>query len=398
MVKNLSWKQKFIALYSGQFISLVTSAAVQFGIIWWLTVESNGSALVLTLAGLAGFMPQALIGPIAGAVVDRYSRKWVMILADMSIAIAGLGLFFAIYFDGAPMALVIIVLAVRSVATAFHMPAMQASIPMMAPQEHLTKVTAWGQTIAAISNVAGPALGLAILSVSSIEWVLLVDVVGALIAVGVLLFITIANPVRDIQEQPNYFVEMRQGFVALKEHTILLRLTLATTLVALLYIPLGTYFPLMTQAHFQEGVVQAGMVEMVFAAGLILGGALLGFIGDRFDKIKLMSFGMALMGGALLVSGLLPSNLFYGFMGTSALVGIAGPLFSAPYYAYIQSSVAPELMGRIFGLVTSIALISTPFGYLIAGTVLHYTDVSMLFALFGMVILANALLVLRAKK
>jgi len=59
------------------------------------------------------------------------------------------------------------------------MPAMQASVLLIAPEEHLTKVAGWSQTVSSISNIAGPAVGMSLLAVSSLEWVLLLDVFGA---------------------------------------------------------------------------------------------------------------------------------------------------------------------------------------------------------------------------
>ena len=85
-MENKNWKRKFIALYTGQFFSLLSSAAVQFSIIWWLT-DTTGSPLILALAGIAGFLPQALIGPFAGTIVDRHSRKLMMISADLIVAL-----------------------------------------------------------------------------------------------------------------------------------------------------------------------------------------------------------------------------------------------------------------------------------------------------------------------
>src|SRR5699024_11598198 len=104
-----------------------------------------------------------------------------------------------------------------------------------------------------------------------------------------------------------------------------------------IYIPLGTYFPLMTRNHFERGVVEAGIVEVIFAIGLIVGGALLGLLGDRFDKIKTMAVGMLLMGIALFISGIVPPSLFIAFIVMAGLVGLSGPLFSAPFYAFIQT-------------------------------------------------------------
>lgn len=397
-MENNHWKRKFLAIYTGQFFSLLSSAAVQFSIIWWLTDTTGGSPLVLTLAGLAGFLPQALVGPFAGTITDRYSRKMMMIVADMTVALGSLLLFTSIYFSEPSIVFVLVVLVVRSLATAFHMPAMQASIPLLAPEEHLTKVAGWGQTVSSISNIAGPAVGMSLLAVSSLEWVLLLDVFGALIASSILLFIHIPKvPRTEEKGSSNFITEMKEGYDAIVKHPVLLKLTFVTTIVALLYIPLGTYFPLMTRNHFEKGVVEAGMVEVVFAIGLIAGGSLLGVIGDRFNKVKTLVTGMMLMGVALFISGLLSPSLFFIFIVLAGLVGLSGPLFSAPFYAFIQTEVEPHLLGRVFSFVTSLSLLATPIGYALAGIVIELTSVATLFSIIGILIMINALVAMKTK-
>lgn len=396
--KTLNWKHKFFAIYTGQFFSLLSSAAVQFSIIWWLTDTTGGSALVLTLAGLAGFLPQALAGLFAGTVTDRYSRKLMMIMADMTVALGSLILFTTLYFHEVSITFVILVLAVRSLATAFHMPAIQASIPLIAPKEHLTKVAGWGQTVSSISNIAGPAVGMSLLAATSIEWVLLLDVFGAVIASSILLFIHIPKVQRTETIDPtSILVEMKEGYNAVVKHPVLLKLAFVMTVVAVLYIPLGTYFPLITRNHFERGVVEAGIVEIVFAVGLILGGSLLGVLGDRFDKVKTMAAGMMLMGTSLFLSGLLSAPFFYVFIVLAGLVGLSGPLFSAPFYAFIQTEIESHLLGRVFSFVTSLSLLATPIGYALAGVLIELTSVAALFSIIGVLIIINGIVAIRMK-
>jgi DHA3 family macrolide efflux protein-like MFS transporter len=395
---NKNWKRNFFAIFTGQFFSLLSSAAVQFSIIWWLTDTTGGSPMILTLAGLAGFMPQALLGPFAGTITDRYSRKIIMISADMTVALGSLALFVSRFFEPSIL-LVILVLIIRSLASAFHMPAMQASIPLIAPEEHLTKVVSgWGQTIGSISNIAGPAVGMLLLAISSIEWVLLLDVFGAVIASSILLFIHIPKVQRkETADSPSFLGEMKEGYHAIVKHPVLLRLTMTITVVSVLYIPLGTYFPLMTRNHFEKGVVEAGIIEIVFAVGLILGGSLIGIIGDRFEKIKMIVTGMMLMGIALFISYTLSPNLFYGFIVMAGLVGVSGPLFSAPFYAFIQTEIEPHLLGRVFSFVTSLSLLATPIGYALAGVLIELTNVAILFSITGILIVLNAVIARKAK-
>jgi MFS transporter, DHA3 family, macrolide efflux protein len=228
--------------------------------------------------------------------------------------------------------------------------------------------------------------------------VLLLDVFGAVIASGILLFIHIPKVTRAEKDDALSFLgEMKEGYLALVKHPVLLRLTLIITVVSVLYIPLGTYFPLMTRNHFEKGVVEAGMIEIVFAVGLILGGSLIGIIGDRFEKVKLMVAGMMLMGIALIISGTLSPTSFYGFIVMAVLVGVSGPLFSAPFFAFIQTEIEPHLLGRVFSFVTSLSLLATPLGYALAGVLIELTSVAILFSITGILIVMNAFIARKAK-
>ncbi len=79
--------ERFWLLWGSQAVSLAGSFAVQFAIIWWLT-SSTGSATVLASAALVGLLPQVLLGPFFGALVDRWNRKRIMLVADSVTALA----------------------------------------------------------------------------------------------------------------------------------------------------------------------------------------------------------------------------------------------------------------------------------------------------------------------
>lgn len=82
-----NWQRKYFTIWGGQAVSLVTSAILQMAIIWYVT-ERTESAMILSLATLVGFLPQALFGAFIGVWVDRWNRKWTMIASDMIIASA----------------------------------------------------------------------------------------------------------------------------------------------------------------------------------------------------------------------------------------------------------------------------------------------------------------------
>src|SRR5690554_4051942 len=83
---NSNWKRTFAIIWSGQFFSILTSSLVNFAIIIWLSIQT-GSAEILAWAAIAAMLPQSIIGPFTGALIDRWNRKLIMMLADTFIAI-----------------------------------------------------------------------------------------------------------------------------------------------------------------------------------------------------------------------------------------------------------------------------------------------------------------------
>lgn len=125
----------------------------------------------------------------------------------------------------------------------------------------------------------------------------------------------------------------------------------------------------------------AGLVEVIFAIGLIAGSSLLGILGDRFNKIKTIIIGMFIMGLSLGFSGLLSPSMFCLFVVMSFSIGL-----SAPFYAYIQSEIAPHILGRVFSFLSSLALLTTLIGLGIAGIFTELTSVATLITLTGILI------------
>ncbi|GEB33646.1 MFS transporter [Brevibacillus parabrevis] len=386
--KKDSWKRTFYTIFAGQAFSLLGSAVVQFSIIWWLT-EETGSAVVLTIASMAGFLPQALIGPFAGTIVDRLDRKKIMIAADMFIAFVSLVLAM-LFFAGMepPVWAFYVILGLRSIGSAFHMPSMQASIPLIAPEDQLMKVQGWMQTLTSAVHMAGPMLGAFLLAYFSMEAVLLLDVLGALLASAALLMVHIPNPERSAPEEgaSGMRSEIKAGLRELMKSKGLLVITAAIGFTTFVYVPVGALFTLMVLNHFGKGAWHAGVVEFSFAAGMLVGSLLLGSWGAKRNRVYLLTGGIALLGAGLFFAGLLPVSGFVGFVLLSGLMGVSGPLFGGPFAVLLQTTIDPAVQGRVMSLVNSLMLIATPIGLLVAGPVAEAIGVDSWFSLSGIAI------------
>ena len=85
------WKLPFFTIWTGQVFSLLGSYLVQFALVWWVT-RTTGSATILATASLVALLPDILLGPFAGALIDRLDRRKVMIVSDLAVALVTLSL------------------------------------------------------------------------------------------------------------------------------------------------------------------------------------------------------------------------------------------------------------------------------------------------------------------
>ncbi len=383
------WKTVFWTIWSGQAFSILGSAAAGFAIVWWLTIQT-GSAMVLTMATLAIFLPQALIGPFAGVWIDRSSRKTVMIGADLLIAATSIILAIAFLIGNPPIWLIYAMLFIRGVGQSFHIPAMQAAMPMFVPESELVKVGGWSGFIQSGSLMLGPVLGTFFMTVFSVPAVMLIDIIGAIIAVGALLLVTIPDPQVDPNARRHMLSEMLDGLKEIKGNKPLTMISIPILLTCLIYIPLSALFPLMSYLHFGGTAWHASIVESLFAGGMLVSGMILGVWGGFQDKFLMINLSLLVMGVVIAVSGALPATGFWAFAILSAFMGLSGTFFNVPYIAFIQEVVPPASLGRVLTILTSLMSLSTPLGLMVAGPLAESIGVARWFLISGLAIVVIA--------
>lgn len=368
MTKRQSWKRDFYILWSGQAISILTSSVLQMALIWHLT-ERTQSAMVLSMASLAGFLPSAVLGMVAGTLVDRISRKTAMIGADLFIAGVSLVLVFTARNGELPMWLILSVLAVRSLGTAFHTPAISATTPLLAPAEELTKCAGYTHSLETAGFIVGTGVAGVLYPMCSISEMVALDVAGAFIATIAVAVIKIPALKEQADKQPvsGIWKEMKAGYNILKKEKGLFALLWIAAVFLILYAPINALFPLMSLEHFKKTTLHASIAEIAFAAGMLAGGLLLGVWGGFSNRGKGIALSVAIMGLPVCLSGLLPSNGFWGFALLCVFMGCSVPFYNGPVTALMQERIAPEYLGRVFGMYGSIASLAMPIGLVLSG-------------------------------
>lgn len=362
-----NWKRVFAIIWTGQFFSILTSSIVNFAIILWLSFETK-SAEVLAFAAIAAMLPQSVLGLFTGIFIDRWKRKRVMIMADSFIAFCTLILAVLFYLDVAKLGHVYILLALRSVGSAFHMPAMQASVPLLAPKSELIRIAGINQIIQSACNIAGPALAALFISFMEMTNILLLDVIGAALACTSLLFVKIPDPENAEKTQKVQLLkEAKEALTEVRAQSGLSWLFILSIIATFFIMPVSVLFPLMTLDHYSGNAYQISLVEAAWGIGALLGGAFLGIKKFKLNEISLINWMYLLLGLTFCLSGVLPVSGYPLFVGLTAIGGISGSLYMASFTTVVQTRINPVVMGRVFSFYMSINLLPSMIGLLSTG-------------------------------
>ena len=379
-----SWKRKFWIISIGQIASLIGSSAVQFALIWWIASET-GSAIMMGLSGLVAFLPATLLSPLAGIVADRYHRKYICIFADLFIGVSAAIFSVMLWLFEMPVWTALIILFFRSIGNAFHQPAFQAMIPQFVPAEDLVKIGGWNQLIASGSFLLGPAIGAALYAAFSLPVILLTDLLGAIIASVMLAAVQIAPMQRVARESQNTLRELKEGIEVFRADKALTLLIVVETLCMIFYMPLSSFYPLMTSDYFNATAWHGSVVEILYAAGMMVAAFLFSSVIKVKQHLLFSYVGMLGVGITSAIGGLLPPDMWAWLIFALAcgVMGAFGNVHSIPLIAYMQTTIPAEKMGRAFSLIALAASLSMPVGLLIASPVAETVGVNVWFLLSG---------------
>ncbi len=389
------WIKKFFTIWFGQAFSLVGSSLVGFALVWWMTT-TTGSAAVLATAAIMEMLPRVVIGPMAGTLVDRWNRRWVMIAADGTIATATLVILYLSWRGALEPWHVYALMLIRATGGTFHLPAMQASTSLMVPEDQLTRVQGLNQMLTGIMNIASPPLGALLVSFLPLHNILVIDIGTAVIAMVPLFFIFIPQPAhRDQSPSSNsskssMWGEMREGFSYIWNWSGLRDALSISILLNLVAVPAMSLIPLLVTGYFKRDALDLAAMQSLWAAGLLGGGIALSVWGGFRRKMSTITFGMIGAGLGFALVGFAPAGTFVVALVGIFLAGLMNTISNGAAFAMLQSVVAAEKQGRVFALIISVSGAMSPLGLAIAAPLADQIGINIWFVITALVSLVGS--------
>jgi DHA3 family macrolide efflux protein-like MFS transporter len=343
---------------------------VNFALAWYLTRET-GSATILATALMVAIIPQIVLGPFVGPLVDRWNRKKIMIFADLYVMFLTLVLVVLFYVDAVQIWHIYLIMMGRAIGESFQFPALGASIPMIVPEKHLVRANGLYQMLQSAIKIVAPPAGAFLMEALPMQGVLSVDIITAVIAVACLLPLGIPQPPpTTLTAKANYFGDMKQGFSYIWSRPGLVMLISMVALLIFFVAPASSLIPILVNEHLGGDVVKLGWLGSANGIGGILGGLALGVWGGFKKRMWTAFLGFLIMIPCSVGLGLTYPAIFYTTtVPAMLLMGVGLALVNAPLGAIMNSVIAKDMQGRVFALYGSIITAAIPLGLIIGGPV-----------------------------
>jgi MFS family permease len=360
-----SGTRTFLTVWFGQLISTLGSGLTGFALSVHI-FQKTGSATQLGVAMLATILPSLLISPLAGALVDRWDRRWVMIASDAGAALSTLAIWALLSSGHLQVWHIYVANTLSSFLGSFQQPAYMASVTLLIPKDHLGRASGLVQLSEAINRIVAPVLAGLLVVTIQVEGVILIDFATFLFAVLALLVVRIPRPEITAEGKAGQGSLLREstfGWLYIKARPGLLGLLI---LAAFINLALGFQNVLFTPLvlSFTTPAVMGGILS-VGGVGLLAGSLLMSTWGGTRKKVYGLMGGLFLTGIFAGLTGLRPDPFLIG--AANVCMFCAVPIVNGSSQAIWQAKVAPDVQGRVFATRRLIALVALPVSYLAAG-------------------------------
>lgn len=346
----------------------------------YLVYDLTGSGLAMGSLMLFSVLPNAIVSPLAGVIADRYNKNKIMFFAEMTRTLCIILIPVLMFTKIIHLWHIYAISVVVSIAESFFEPTAGTTFVLVVGKEDMPIYN----SIVTISNhimrVLGYSLsGILIAASAGKEIIFTIDAVTFLASAVVSLIVKIPKLENDDSKEDTSFKnELLSGFRYVFGNKIIMSIMLVILLTQFLGTPLDTYIPIIIDRILKVATAWSGYFATAAIIGAILGNILYPILNKTSMKLyHLYLYGIASLGVSISLGGVILSPVYYAFM--FFMSGLIGSLISVWSFTEIQILVDTNYLGRVFSLLTMIALISAPLAGVVFGGLADIVYIPLIF-------------------
>ena len=360
------WKIRAILFFISKSITLFGSTLVQMAIVWYVTLNTSSGVWVAAFS-VCSYLPEFIISFLGGVWADRYHRKKLIIGADFTIAMVTLAMMLLMpYISNQTILLwaLLIMSILRSLGAGIQTPAVNAVIPQLVPADQLMRFNGINATMQSIVRFAAPAAAGVILTIGTLRSTLSIDILTAVLGIGLLSCIFISYERKEKEEAP-VLADLKTGISYAFSDKLIGRLLIIYGLFVFLCVPAGYLAGLLVSRVYGDTYGYLTLVELVGFAGMMVGGLLMSTWGGFKNRKATLLLGLAIFGIMAILMGMSTNFIFYLILMT--IYGVALTTVQTAITTLLQEKTDIAMQGRVFGLLGSMYSGCMPIGMAIFG-------------------------------
>ncbi|MGH0677788.1 MFS transporter [Bacillus luti] len=381
--------RNIILMMIGKMTSLLGAGIYTFAMgLYVLKTTGSGMGFATTL--ICGSIPRMICGPIAGAVADRVNRRWLVIGTDLLSSLTMLIMFILATTFGPSLLFIYVSAALLSICASFYSVALTSSIPNLVDEERIQKASALNQTAASLSNILAPIIGGVVFGFFSIKSFFLLNSITFFLAGVIQLFIVFDLYKKEMAESKEHFLtSIKEGFSYIKRQHEIYGLMKIALWVNFFASALFVSLPYIIIQNLHLSSKQLGVVEGMLAVGMLIGAIVLSVRKEVNNPFRSVYIGLFLFAGLsictvfpLLVTIPKVASFIY-YIAFMILTGISMMVVNIPMQVHMQKTTDPNYLGRVFGLLETIATAIAPLGMIVYGLLLDMLPTSIVMMTLG---------------
>ncbi len=351
--------------FAGALVSNVGTWMQRIAQDWLVLAElTDDDAVAVGVVMALQFGPQLLLLPVTGWVADRFDRRHVLAVTQAAMLLLGVGLGVLTLLQVVELWMVFGFALGLGVAAAFDAPTRQAFVGELVDDAHLANAVALNAASFNAARLIGPAVaGMLVAAVGS-GWVFLINAASFL---AVLASIWALRPAEftTFTRKARGKGQMRAGFRYVKRRPDIQLVFAMVFLTGTLGYNFPIYTSTMAKVEFGEGPEEFGWLSSALAIGSVAGA----LIAARRERPRLRTVTLASLGFGLSLSAAAVAPGPVSFAVLLVFVGFSGLTMMNTANAYVQTTTAPSMRGRVMALYLAIFMGGTPLGAPLIGAI-----------------------------
>lgn len=360
-----------------KLISTFGSSVYTFGISLYV-LALTGSAANFAINLICSILPRTLLAPFAGYAADNYSKKAIVIAAQLASALSVSGLLFYSIAAGLSLPAIYTTTALLSISSMFASVTFSSSIANLIDSDRIQKAMGFNQSAMAIATIGGPVVGGILFGFVSMNVFLIIQVSAYVLAVALestMNFRLFTNRLAETVDQvkKSMLEGMKEGVAYLKTNRVVMVIVTVAVGINFFFSALMIGLPFIAVQELKIEATHFGFIEAMIAVGMLLASVYFSVRKEvkfplLFSKRGILAMSVLLAGLALplLIQMMYMATVVY-FLLLMLVFGVTNVFVNTPIGVMMQKDVDEEFRGRIFGILESMAMAMMPLGYLLFG-------------------------------